>query len=447
MSQNLGSKKIKIWFAIGTPYQANLFHPVIEKLKDRVEILVTAREHDRILEILDAKGVGYKVVGKHGGSTLYGKLSAYAETLSGFVQLINAEKPNLMLTERWPEAVRTAFGLNIPSWTLFYDEREFHVNRMVFPLSNKVFAPSFYTPKELREHGVLEEASIVWFKGFHTTYLKGYRPSGKDPFKEMGVSHPLVLVRTEPRFASFFPGEKPVLEEAVKMLVGSTDYRRGRFSMVAVPRDENQRERFERMGVPIFNAATPDNPVFFADVVLGAAETMLMEAFVLSKPCVSGIYWQESKPVKELHKHVPHSKDPKELCSETLRLINPEEAESFKKRARRMVDLMDNITEKIEREILLFLGEKVSAKKYRLRRSELDLCMELIEEVSLSPSKLTPLMYNMGVSYNKLRALVKKLVNKGLLMETIVDGDKYYRATDQGVELLFNYKRIRSVLD
>jgi predicted transcriptional regulator len=130
-----------------------------------------------------------------------------------------------------------------------------------------------------------------------------------------------------------------------------------------------------------------------------------------------------------------------------LRLINPEEAESFKKRARRMVDLMDNITEKIEREILLFLGEKVSAKKYRLRRSELDLCMELIEEVSLSPSKLTPLMYNMGVSYNKLRALVKKLVNKGLLMETIVDGDKYYRATDQGVELLFNYKRIRSVLD
>ena len=73
--------------------------------------------------------------------------------------------------------------------------------------------------------------------------------------------------------------------------------------------------------------------------------------------------------------------------------------------------------------------------------------MELIEEVSLSPSKLTPLMYNMGVSYNKLRALVKKLVNKGLLMETIMDGDKYYRATDQGVELLFNYKRIRSVLD
>ncbi|MEM3079751.1 MAG: winged helix-turn-helix domain-containing protein [Thermoproteota archaeon] len=108
---------------------------------------------------------------------------------------------------------------------------------------------------------------------------------------------------------------------------------------------------------------------------------------------------------------------------------------------------MDNIAEKIERELLLFLGEKVTAKKYRLRRSELDLCMELIEAVSLSPSKLTPLMYSLGISYNKLRALVKKLINKGLMMETIVDGDKYYRATDQGVELLFNYKKIRNVLD
>jgi len=447
MSAARGNKKTKIWFAIGTPYQANLFHPVIEKLKNRVEILVTAREHDRILEILDAKRIDYKVVGKHGGSTLYGKLSAYAETLSGFVQLINAEKPSLMLTERWPEAVRTAFGLNILSWTLFYDEREFHVNRMVFPLSNKVFAPSFYTLKELRNHGVLEESSIVWFKGFHTTYLKGCRPLGGDPFKEMGISHPVVLVRTEPRFASFFPGEKPVLEEAVRMLIGSTDYRRGRFSMVAVPRDGNQRERFEKMGVPIFTTATLENPVFFADVVLGAAETMLMEAFVLCKPCVSGIYWQESKPVRELHKHVPHSGNPQDLCSETLRLLNPEEAESFKRRARRIVDLMDNIAEKIEREILLFLGEKISSKKYRARRSELDLCMDLIEEVSLSPSKLTPLMYRTGVSYNKLRALVKKLVNKGLLTETLVDGDKYYRATDRGIELLFNYKKIRDVLD
>ncbi len=440
-------KKFKLWFAIGTPFQVNIFHPIIEKFKDKVDLLVTARNHDRILEILDAKGVSYKAVGKHGGRELYGKLSAYAEGLSEFLPLLKAEKPDLMITERWPEAVRVAFGLNIPSWSIFYDEREYHVNRMVFPLSNKVFAPHFYTQGELRNQGVIDTSSIVWFKGFNTTYLKGCCQPESDPFKEIGVSHPVVLVRTEPRFASFFPGEKTTLEETLRILVSSPDYKRGNFSLLAIPRDEHQRERLERMGAPIFNRVTSENPVFFTDVLLGAAETMLMEAFVLCKPCISAIYWTESKPVKELHKYVPHSTSPQELCSETLRLLKPEEAEAFKKRAWRIVDLMDNIAEKIADEIRVFLGIETRVKKYRHRRSELDLCMELIERVSLAPSKLTPLIYEIGISYNKLRILTRELVSKGILAESIGrNGNRYYQATDYGISLLSDYKRVKKIL-
>lgn len=440
-------KKFKLWFAIGTPFQANVFYPIIEKFKDKIDLLVTARDHDRVLGILDAKGVNYKAVGKHGGRELYGKLSAYAEGLSEFLPLIKAERPDLMITERWPEAVRVAFGLNIPSWSIFYDEREFHVNRMVFPLSNKVFAPHFYTREELHKQGVIDASSIVWFKGFNTTYLKGCRPPEKNTFKEMGISGPLVLVRTEPRFASFFPSEKTTLEETLRILVSSSDYKRGKFDLLAIPRDEHQRKRLERIGVPIFNNITPENPVFFANVVLGAAETMLMEAFVLCKPCISAIYWNQSKPVKELHKYVPHSTNPQELCSETLRLLKPEEAESFRKRARRIVDLMDNISEKIAEEIQAFLGIGARVKKYRQRRSELEQCMELVERVSLTPSKLTPLIYEMSISYEKLKVLTKKLVDKGILVESIDrNGNKYYQATDYGISLLSNYKKVREIL-
>ena len=32
--------------------------------------------------------------------------------------------------------------MNIPSWTIFYDEREKHVNQMVFRLATKIFIPA-----------------------------------------------------------------------------------------------------------------------------------------------------------------------------------------------------------------------------------------------------------------------------------------------------------------
>src|SRR5579875_2253753 len=122
----------KIWVAMSTPFQANFFAPLIKELENEFEFMVTAREHDRISSILEAKGIPYRIVGRHGGRDITSKLEAYASNIQ-----------DLLPTERWPEAVRIAFGLNIPAWTLFYDEREKHVNQMVFPLASKIFAPRF----------------------------------------------------------------------------------------------------------------------------------------------------------------------------------------------------------------------------------------------------------------------------------------------------------------
>jgi len=201
----------KVWIAMGTPFQANFFAPVIEELQGEVEFLVTPRDHDNIKEILDAKKIPYTLVGKHGGKELDGKLTAYAKNIEEFVPLIAKEKPDLLLTERWPEAVRVAFGFDIPAWTIFYDERERHVNQMVFPLSSKVFAPRFYSFEDLYKNGVADPERVVWFNGFHTGYLKGQPPTKPDPRGRLGVEPPVILVRPEPDFATFVSGHEPVL--------------------------------------------------------------------------------------------------------------------------------------------------------------------------------------------------------------------------------------------
>ena len=150
------NKVRKIWVAMSTPFQANFFAPLIKELTGEFEFVVTARDHDRIQSILDAKRIEYIPVGKHGGRDLGNKLEAYAETIQKLLPIVKREKPDILLTERWPEAVRTAFGLNIPSWTIFYDEREKHVNQMVFPLATLVFTPGFYTFLVFSLTGVLD---------------------------------------------------------------------------------------------------------------------------------------------------------------------------------------------------------------------------------------------------------------------------------------------------
>jgi len=190
----MNKKKIKkIWVAMSTPFQANFFAPLIKRLSGSYEFLVTAREHDRITAILDARGIEYINVGKHGGKSLESKLDTYAKNIQEILPIVKDEKPDLLLTERWPEAVRVAFGLDIPSWGIFYDEREKHVNRMVFPLLSRVFAPRFYTLQELYQNGVSDPSRVVWFNGFHTCYLKGENGKSDNPFKRMGLRNLLSL--------------------------------------------------------------------------------------------------------------------------------------------------------------------------------------------------------------------------------------------------------------
>ena len=179
-------------------------------------------------------------VGKHGGRELDYKLEAYADTIRQLVPIITREKPDILLTERWPEAVRAAFGLNIPSWTIFYDEREKHVNQMVFPLATKVFVPRFYTFQELYQNGVIDPEKVVWFNGFHTGYLKAQLTSPRTPSK--GWNRITGSLRPAgARVRGFFPDHRPILKKAVELIA-----KKGNATVAVLPRTKRQRQSYPK---------------------------------------------------------------------------------------------------------------------------------------------------------------------------------------------------------
>jgi predicted glycosyltransferase len=431
----------KIWVAMSTPFQANFFAPLIKGLEHDFEFLITAREHDRITSILDAKGIDYQTVGRHGGRDLHNKLEAYADGIREMIPTVTAEKPDLLLTERWPEAVRVAFGLNIPSWGIFYDERETHVNKMVFPLVSKTFAPRFYSFRELFQNGVTDPERVVWFNGFHTGYLKGETMEGSDPFREIGASPPVIFVRPEPEFASFFGRKQAILETAVKSIIN-----RGRASVVVLPRTDEQRRKYDRMGATTMGESVVNSPVAHADVTLGAAETMLMEAFMLGKPAVSCIYWQPSKPVIELHRYIRHSTNPMTVAEYADRLAeDEEEKKAFSERASLLVRNMDNPVKLMMDEIRR-LNEPEQDEASAKRRSQMEILVDIIKVVSLSPLRPTHIMKNANISYNELKRIIQTLESKSLISSEVTVEGKFYQATNDGLRVLEDYKSIREKL-
>lgn len=436
----------KIWVAMSTPFQVNFFYPLIKKLKGKFDFLITARNHDRVFSILDTLNLDYVRVGRHGGTERDGKLQAYAETIQQLIPVIKKEKPDLLLTERWPEAVRVAFGFNIPAWTIFYDEREYHVNRMVFPLSSKVFAPTFYSASELRNNGVNPD-TIVWFRGFHTCYLKEQKiVNDKNPFLEMGYKPPIVLVRPEPEFAAFFGRKEAVLEKTVSLL-SNNGKAKDAFNIVVFPRTESQIRTYQKYPVALIDDSFIENPVAYADVTLGAAETMLMESFVLGKPAVSTVYWNESKPLAQLHKYIPHTTDPKEAVMHVLNYLDSKAREDFRSRSEKIVGLMENPIAKFEEEINKLFGGASEKKISSKRRSPIEIYVDIIRAVAFRPLKITHIMQSTNLSYAKVKKDIVWLKNKGLVEEQVSDyGELCFKASVEGLSLLNDYERMKEKL-
>jgi hypothetical protein len=434
------TKVRKIWVAMSTPFQANFFASLISELKGEFEFVITAREHDNITRILEAKGIEYLKVGKHGGKELSNKLEAYAEAIKLMLPIVKQEKPDLLLTERWPEAVRVAFGLNIPSWTIFYDEREQHVNQLVFPLASRIYVPRFYTFQELYSNGVTDPDKVAWFNGFHTGYLKGTVPEAENPYTKLGVSSPLVFVRPEPEFASFFPNHEPILEKSVESIV-----KKDIASVAVLPRTESQQRRYSRMGVTVLDKSMVESPVAHADVTLGAAETMLMEAFILGKPAVSAIYWEASKPVVELHRYIPHSTDPPKIVEYVEEYLDTDNQRAFSEKVSLLVKNMDNPAELMANDIRKLSAPRKAESSFK-RRSRLEIYLDIIQAASLRPLRPTQIMKEANISYNELRSIVENLTARGLLTtETSLSG-KYYQATNDGLRVLDDYRGLRGRL-
>lgn len=68
--------------------------------------------------------------------------------------------------------------------------------------------------------------------------------------------------------------------------------------------------------------------------------------------------------------------------------------------------------------------------------------MDILAEASKGVNK-THIVYRANLNFNLGHKYLSLLLDKGLLVRVVKDGEMLYETTERGVEVLSNYRRIR----
>ncbi|MEM3041605.1 MAG: DUF354 domain-containing protein [Nitrososphaerota archaeon] len=197
-----------VWLDILTPKQLLFLGELGRQLEKRgYEVFRTARQYRELNDLIKAKEINAVIVGKHGGSTLEGKLVASARRIEELAHIIGRLKPALSIAFASPEAARTAYGLGIPHYTANDSPHSEAVARLTIPLAERLFSPSIIPLRRWLRLGA-KPSQVIRYNGLDPiAWLKTSIPSRR-VLDDIGIddSRPIVVFRMEESFASYLLG-------------------------------------------------------------------------------------------------------------------------------------------------------------------------------------------------------------------------------------------------
>ena len=110
-----------------------------------------------------------------------------------------------------------------------------------------------------------------------------------------------------------------------------------------------------------------------------------------------------------------------------------------------LVRNMDNPAKMMIDEIRM-INEGDMVNTVGVRRSRIELFLDIIQSTSLRPLKLTHIMRDANISHNELKKMIGTLENRDLITSEVAMGRTLYQATSEGLKVLEDYRGIRQRL-
>jgi len=160
----------KIWIDISSLSQTNLLCSLALRASKEVDVVVTSSTDPAVIRILSGRGIRFLSpsagTGKNG-------IASYARRILQLTDFVRKQKPDILISDLGPAAVRTAFGVGIPVWS-FYREPvsslQHRIHQLSLPLCEKVFVSEEFPEDELYRQGLVRD-QLVWFRGWNECYI------------------------------------------------------------------------------------------------------------------------------------------------------------------------------------------------------------------------------------------------------------------------------------
>jgi len=281
-------EKKKILFDMTNSPHVLFFEPIISKLKDKYEIIVTARDLAQTIPLLKAKGISYVEIGGHHKN----KILKIAEVFSRSFKLykfIRKTKPDICVSHgSFFCSIAAKFAQIKEIWTL---DGDISKNDIILSMkfAQNVLIPECVPDKNYIRYGAKKE-QLYHYPGLKEEfYLFDFKPDKMylNQYK-INKKKKTIFLRPEADFAIYYDGKTNVFFDLIPQLLR-------KYNLILMPRSKEQKEfysKFIKNGLIIPDVI--DGPQLMAncDLIISGGGTMNREAAVLGKKVIS-IYQSE----------------------------------------------------------------------------------------------------------------------------------------------------------
>ncbi len=346
----------KVWIEILTPKQVMFFGRLLNRCRQKgYETIVTSRDYSEVNKVRERRGIEAEVAGKHGGSTLSGKLSASLERAEKLQEIAESEAPDVAIYLSSPEAARVSFGLGIESISVNDIPEAEAQSRLTVPISSRVAAPKCIPKEVFTKYGISEDKIVQYDALDPIAWLKDFEPDEK-VLEELDINKEkqLITFRTMETKASYLKGDKKVnfLVPVIKEISEKTNAQ-----IVVLSRYSQEEEIKKELSDEILvtnYVSQSQSLLYYSDVFVGAGGTMSLEAGLLGTPTLScrpfDTYYEKYAKKEGLIEHVERGNEAEKIIHMLEK--NGEYKKELRKTAERlkkeMEDPIDVLMETIE---------------------------------------------------------------------------------------------------
>ncbi|MFX1297387.1 MAG: DUF354 domain-containing protein [Promethearchaeota archaeon] len=355
----------KIWIDIMTPKQVMYFKRLIKILQEKnYEVLVTSRNYYEINHMLDIYKIDARIVGKHGGRELKGKLLASLDRAKDLIEIILKEKPNLLISLTSDVAARVAFGLKIPHIITSDTPWAFAVNKLSIPFADKLLVPKPTSYEDWIQFGISPDNIIFYDAVDAAAWIKYLKPN-PNVLKKLKLKKEdiIVVLRPEETYAAYvleINFKEPIIFPTIRAIL--TNFPDAK--IVTLPRYEEHKKLFEQHFQD--KIIVPEKPIdvpsllTFACLEMGFGGTITQEAALLGVPAISTFFktiWCDTYLQGKglLYK----AKSPEDAAEISIKILKNRNTylKKHKELARKALKEMEDPIEKLANVVFNFLME------------------------------------------------------------------------------------------